>query len=104
MKEGQSREQATLPAANARHAPARWGAHVRRRVVALLRAVKVGGIKVPMSDLKRICIEAGFADAVFSTDRREAEVKAELERRLTAFVGRPGPRGGRCASAQRGRS
>ena len=69
-----------------------------RRVVALLRGVNVGGVKVPMPDLKRMCIEAGFQDAVtyvnsgnavFSTDRAEAAVKAELERRLTAFAGRP---------------
>ena len=62
-----------------------------RRLVALLRGVNVGGVKVPMADLKRICSEAGFAEvatyvnsgnAVFSTDRSEAEVEAELERRL----------------------
>ncbi len=71
-----------------------------RRLVALLRGVNVGGVKVPMADLKRICIEAGFEDvatyvnsgnAVFSTDSSEAEVKAELERRLAASVGRPIP-------------
>lgn len=71
-----------------------------RRLVALLRGVNVGGVKVPMADLKRICTEAGFegvvtyvnsGNAVFSTDRGEAEVKAELERRLADFVGRPIP-------------
>ena len=69
-----------------------------RRLVALLRGVNVGGVKVPMADLKRICSEAGFADvvtyvnsgnAVFSTDRAEAEVKRELEQRLAELVGRP---------------
>lgn len=60
----------------------------------------MGGIKVPMADLKRVCSEAGFGDvetyvnsgnAVFSTDRSEAEVKGELERRLAELVGRPIP-------------
>jgi uncharacterized protein (DUF1697 family) len=67
--------------------------------VALLRAVNVGGTgKLPMSDLKEICDELGFAavrtyiasgNVVFSSRKSEAAIKASLERRLEAFARKP---------------
>lgn len=66
--------------------------------VALLRAVNVGGTgKLPMSELKVMCEEIGFAgvrtyiasgNVVFESPAGEAEVKAALERRLLAYAGR----------------
>ena len=32
------------------------------KYVALLRAVNVGGLKLPMADLRKLCVDAGFAD------------------------------------------
>lgn len=68
---------------------------------ALLRAINVGGtVKLPMSDLTRLCEEAGFeavktyiasGNVVFKSPRPEAEVKAELEARLKAYAGRDMP-------------
>lgn len=67
--------------------------------VALLRAVNVGGTgKLPMSELKEMCVAEGFekvrtyiasGNVVFSDDRSEPKVKAALERRLTAYAGKP---------------
>ena len=67
--------------------------------VALLRAVNVGGTgKLPMSDLKEICEELGFAgvrtyiaggNVVFSSRKSEAAVKAALEKRLEAYAKKP---------------
>ena len=67
--------------------------------VALLRAVNVGGTgKLPMSDLKAICEELGFGtvrtyiasgNVVFTSRKSEAAVKAELEKRLAAYAGKP---------------
>jgi uncharacterized protein (DUF1697 family) len=67
--------------------------------VALLRAVNVGGAgKLPMTDLKALCEQAGFAqvrtyiasgNVVFAADLSEARVKAELEGRLAAYAGKP---------------
>lgn len=67
--------------------------------IALLRAVNVGGTgKLPMTELKAMCAAEGFeqvqtyiasGNAVFWTDRSEAEVKAALERRLEAYAGKP---------------
>jgi uncharacterized protein (DUF1697 family) len=67
--------------------------------VALLRAVNVGGTgKLPMSELKAFCEEAGFAgvktfiasgNVVFTSKLSEAKVKAALERRLLAYAGKP---------------
>ncbi|HWX07696.1 MAG TPA: DUF1697 domain-containing protein [Bradyrhizobium sp.] len=67
--------------------------------VALLRAVNVGGTgKLPMSDLKKICEELGFAgvrtyiasgNVVFSSRKSEAAVKAALEKRLEAYAKKP---------------
>jgi uncharacterized protein (DUF1697 family) len=67
--------------------------------VALLRAVNVGGTgKLPMSDLKDICEELGFGavrtyiasgNVVFTCRKSEAAVKANLEKRLEAYAGKP---------------
>jgi uncharacterized protein (DUF1697 family) len=67
--------------------------------VALLRAVNVGGTgKLPMSDLKDICEELGFAgvrtfiasgNVVFTSRKSEAAIKAALEKRLEAYAGKP---------------
>jgi uncharacterized protein (DUF1697 family) len=67
--------------------------------VALLRAVNVGGTgKLPMFELKAMCVAEGFGgvqtyiasgNVVFSADRTEAEVKATLERRLRDYAGKP---------------
>ena len=67
--------------------------------VALLRAVNVGGTgKLPMSELKAMCEAAGFArvrtyiasgNVVFESRLTEAGVKAELERRLADYAGKP---------------
>src|SRR5581483_6389704 len=67
--------------------------------VALLRAVNVGGTgKLPMSDLKAMCEELGFAqvrtfiasgNVVFASRKSEAAIKAALEKRLAAYAGKP---------------
>jgi uncharacterized protein (DUF1697 family) len=67
--------------------------------VALLRAVNVGGTgKLPMSDLKAIAGELGFAGArtyiasgnlIFSSEKGEAEAREMLEERLAAHMGKP---------------
>lgn len=67
--------------------------------VALLRAVNVGGTgKLPMASLKSLCEDAGFADVrtyiasgnvVFGSGLAEAAVKALIEARLLALVGKP---------------
>jgi uncharacterized protein (DUF1697 family) len=67
--------------------------------VALLRAVNVGGTgKLPMADLKEMCVALGFdgvrtyiasGNVVFSTGLSEAEVKKALEERLRAYAGKP---------------
>jgi uncharacterized protein (DUF1697 family) len=69
------------------------------RYVALLRAVNVGGTgRLPMSELKAMCRDAGFADvetyiasgnAVFESRVAPSRVKAALEQRLAAHVGKP---------------
>lgn len=60
-------------------------------VIALLRAVNVGGRRLPMADLRRICEEAGFAgvrtylqsgNAVFTTTAPAEQAAGELQRRL----------------------
>lgn len=66
--------------------------------VALLRAVNVGGTsKLPMSELKALCVAEGFGqvqtyiasgNVVFSADRSEAKVKAALEGRMQAYAGK----------------
>ena len=67
--------------------------------IALLRAVNVGGTgKLPMSELKQLCESAGFesvrtyiasGNVVFGSERPEVEVKAVLEAKLRAHVGKP---------------
>jgi uncharacterized protein (DUF1697 family) len=67
--------------------------------VALLRAVNVGGTgKLPMSELKDLCEEFGFAsvrtyiasgNVVFSSRKSEAAIKTALEKRLQAYAGKP---------------
>lgn len=67
--------------------------------VALLRAVNVGGTgKLPMSDLKRLCEQAGFGkvrtyiasgNVVFESEATEPQVKAILEAALAAYAGKP---------------
>ncbi|MBR0898337.1 DUF1697 domain-containing protein [Bradyrhizobium tropiciagri] len=69
------------------------------RYVALLRAVNVGGTgKLPMTELKAMCVDAGFADVqtyiasgnvVFSSKLGAPKVKAALEKRLQAYAGKP---------------
>jgi uncharacterized protein (DUF1697 family) len=67
--------------------------------VALLRAVNVGGTgKLPMSDLKAMCEDLGFAavrtfiasgNVVFTSRKSEAAIKAGLEKQLAAYAGKP---------------
>jgi uncharacterized protein (DUF1697 family) len=63
------------------------------RMVALLRAVNVGGRKLPMAELRPLCGELGWADVatyiqsgnvVFSTAGKPAAIEAELERAIEA--------------------
>lgn len=66
--------------------------------VALLRAVNVGGTgKLPMTELKAMCEEAGFAhvktyiasgNVVFTSKASEKAVKAALDSRLLAYAGK----------------
>ncbi|AHG65545.1 DUF1697 domain-containing protein [Advenella mimigardefordensis] len=66
--------------------------------VALLRAVNVGGTgKLPMSELKAMCIAQGFVavqtyiasgNVVFSSELPKAKVKAALEKQLHAYAGK----------------
>jgi uncharacterized protein (DUF1697 family) len=64
--------------------------------VALLRAVNVGGVKLPMSELSRLCEEAGFesvrtyiasGNVVFETSDSAEKAKAILEKRLEDWAG-----------------
>ena len=67
--------------------------------VALLRAVNVGGTgKLPMSDLKAMCVEAGFSgvrtyiasgNVVFKSALKAHQARSRLEQRLQAFAGKP---------------
>jgi uncharacterized protein (DUF1697 family) len=67
--------------------------------IAFLRAVNVGGNgKLPMSELKRLCEEEGFAavrayiasgNVVFKTAKSAATVKQALEARLSDFAAYP---------------
>jgi uncharacterized protein (DUF1697 family) len=69
------------------------------RYVALLRAVNVGGTgKLPMTELKAMCDDAGFArvetyiasgNVVFESKAAASRVKAELEARLLKHSGKP---------------
>ena len=67
--------------------------------IALLRAVNVGGTgKLPMSELKAMCVAAGFAkvwtyiasgNVVFQSAASEKRIKGLLEERLAAYAGKP---------------
>ena len=67
--------------------------------IALLRAVNVGGTgKLPMSELKALCEDAGFervrtyiasGNVLFASALPEAEVRQALESRLAAYAGKP---------------
>ncbi len=67
--------------------------------IALLRAINVGGAgKLPMSELRGLCAEAGFDDVrtyiqsgnvVLKSKLGEAKVKATLEAALTEKMGKP---------------
>lgn len=60
--------------------------------IALLRAVNVDGIgKLPMKDLVAMCEEAGFTNVktYIASDKSETQVKAELERALLSYAGKP---------------
>jgi len=69
------------------------------RYVALLRAINVGGTgKLPMADLRAICEAAAFArvatyiasgNVLLESQAAASKVKAELEARLLAHVGKP---------------
>ncbi|MES2324341.1 MAG: DUF1697 domain-containing protein [Pseudomonadota bacterium] len=66
--------------------------------IALLRAVNVGGTgKLPMTELKSMCEQAGFkntrtyiasGNVVFDSAKAAARVKAELEALLEAYAGK----------------
>lgn len=67
--------------------------------IALLRAVNVGGTgKLPMVELKAMCVAAGFSkvhtyiasgNVIFTSAASEARVKALLESRLKLYAGKP---------------
>lgn len=67
--------------------------------VALLRAINVGGTgKLPMSELCKLCLDAGFqspktyiqsGNVVFGSTLSETKVKAKLEKALAAKMGKP---------------
>jgi uncharacterized protein (DUF1697 family) len=67
--------------------------------IALLRAVNVGGTgKLPMSELKAMCEELGFAqvktyiasgNVVFTSRKSESAIKTALEKQLKAYAGKP---------------
>lgn len=67
--------------------------------VALLRAVNVGGTgKLPMAELKALCVAAGFTQAqtyiasgnvVFVARQTAPQVQAALSQRLAAYAGKP---------------
>ena len=67
--------------------------------IALLRAVNVGGAgKLPMADLRTMCLDAGFTqvrthiasgNVVFRSASSAEDVKSELESRLLKYAGKP---------------
>ena len=66
--------------------------------ICLLRGVNVGGVKVPMAELKAVAAEAGLGDPrtllasgnlVVGSDAPPAEVADTLERAIEARFGRP---------------
>ena len=69
------------------------------KFVALLRAVNVGGTgKLPMTDLKALCVDAGFGrietyiasgNVAFESKDSAARVQSELESRLQNYTRKP---------------
>lgn len=69
------------------------------KYIALLRAVNVGGTgKLPMSELRAMCCDAGFTrvqtyiasgNVVFQSEATPSKIQVELEARLQAFSGKP---------------
>src|SRR5205085_1283987 len=68
------------------------------KFIALLRAVNVGGVTLPMADLRSMCGDAGFArvetyiasgNVVFESKAAPSKVTAELEARLLAYTAKP---------------
>jgi len=69
------------------------------RYVALLRSVNVGGTgKLPMADLRDICLKQGLrnastfiasGNALFDSDLAEAGIVGKLEAALLAYAGKP---------------
>jgi uncharacterized protein (DUF1697 family) len=67
--------------------------------IALLRAVNVTGTgMLPMVELKAMCEKLGFksvktyiasGNVVFTSNKTEAQVKAALEKAVTAYLGKP---------------
>ncbi len=66
--------------------------------ICLLRGVNVGGVKVPMAELKAIAVEAGFANPrtllasgnlVIESDADPTDVEPRLEKGIAAHFGRP---------------
>jgi uncharacterized protein (DUF1697 family) len=67
--------------------------------IALLRAVNVGGTgKLPMADLKAMCVDLGFTsvqtyiasgNVVFQSALSAAKVQTALEAKLQAYAGKP---------------
>lgn len=67
--------------------------------IALLRAVNVGGTgKLPMTELKSMCDNAGFTDVrtyiasgnvVFNSSKTAAQVKKALEQAMLEYAGKP---------------
>ncbi|HEX8654240.1 MAG TPA: DUF1697 domain-containing protein [Allosphingosinicella sp.] len=81
--------------------------------VALLRAVNVGGRKLPMAELRALCGELGWTDAatyiqsgnlVFSAEGEKAELEAALERGIAGRFRMDVPVVVRSAAAWRGYS
>ncbi|MEQ1754177.1 MAG: DUF1697 domain-containing protein [Micropepsaceae bacterium] len=70
-----------------------------RVYIALLRAVNVGGTgKLPMADLKAMCVDAGFANVrtyiasgnvLFQSSLNISHAKRLLETRLQDYAGKP---------------
>jgi uncharacterized protein (DUF1697 family) len=67
---------------------------------ALLRGINVGGVKLLMTDLTRLCVGQGFAcvktyiasgNVVFTSTKTETAVRDALEGALATHAGRPVP-------------
>lgn len=81
------------------------------RMVALLRAVNVGGRKLPMAELREHCAKLGWRDVatyiqsgnvVFGADCAPAEAEAALEELIRATYGYDAPTVVRTAAQWRG--